>query len=295
MKNKDNSQNRERRVLFVDDEPNIIDVVRKFFKLFNIDASFAKDGFEAIGLCKKHKFRVVFIDYLMPGKNGLETAKIIREILPDAYIVLISGWWTQFAEYELKPFDEILGKPFELASLVNIIDRVEKKECVPALTFAKITFEFNQWRFTIIGNRTDIAYIGIPDRFHPLFQKRLRIMDDPSPLERFVIELGEYFQGNRKAFSYRPTFLHGTDFQKFVWNNLARIPYGETITYSNFASMLGLDKACARAVGNACAKNPVPIVAPCHRVIRSDGSLGGYSLGIELKRFLLELERKNRN
>lgn len=88
--------------------------------------------------------------------------------------------------------------------------------------------------------------------------------------------------------------LAGTDFQIKVWNELKKIPRGETKTYKEIAKTLGNPKA-ARAVANACARNPHPITIPCHRVIRSDGGLGGYSGegGVEKKRLLLENEKNN--
>ena len=88
--------------------------------------------------------------------------------------------------------------------------------------------------------------------------------------------------------------LEGTAFQIKVWNELNKIPSGETKTYKEIAKVLGNPKA-ARAVANACARNPYPITIPCHRVIRSDGGLGGYSGkgGVEAKRQLLENEKNN--
>ena len=85
--------------------------------------------------------------------------------------------------------------------------------------------------------------------------------------------------------------LEGTEFQIKVWNELKKIPIGETKTYKEIAKLIGSPKA-ARAVANACGKNPYPITIPCHRVVRSDGSLGGFSSigGIKLKKRLLKLE-----
>ena len=89
--------------------------------------------------------------------------------------------------------------------------------------------------------------------------------------------------------------LEGTDFQIKVWNELNKIPSGETKTYKEIAELIGYPKA-ARAVANACGKNPYPITIPCHRVIRSDGGLGGYSGegGVEKKRLLLANEQNKR-
>ncbi len=89
--------------------------------------------------------------------------------------------------------------------------------------------------------------------------------------------------------------LEGTGFQITVWNELNKIPSGETKTYKEIAELIGYPKA-ARAVANACGKNPYPITIPCHRVIRSDGGLGGYSGegGVEKKRLLIENEKNKR-
>ena len=87
-----------------------------------------------------------------------------------------------------------------------------------------------------------------------------------------------------------PLDLRGTDFQIKVWTALREIPIGETRSYSDLAEMVGLPRA-VRAVANACASNPVPLILPCHRVIRKDGSLGGYGLGLPRKRLLLAKER----
>ena len=85
-----------------------------------------------------------------------------------------------------------------------------------------------------------------------------------------------------------------TDFQKLVWAQIDKIPYGTTITYKEIAKKIGKPKA-ARAVANACGQNPDPIIRPCHRVICSDGKIGGYSApgGAEMKKKLLEDEQKN--
>lgn len=88
-----------------------------------------------------------------------------------------------------------------------------------------------------------------------------------------------------------PYYAHGSDFQRCVWQALEKIPHGETRTYSDIAVAIGKPKAY-RAVANACGANPIPLLIPCHRVIRQDGSLGGYNLGIELKKKLLKLESK---
>jgi methylated-DNA-[protein]-cysteine S-methyltransferase len=109
---------------------------------------------------------------------------------------------------------------------------------------------------------------------------------------RFLTELEGYFSGSLRDFS-TPANPSGTPFQQRVWRLVSRIPYGKTRSYGDVASELGIPKG-PRAVGQANARNPVPLLIPCHRVIASGGGLGGYSAGIEKKRFLLEWERGSR-
>jgi methylated-DNA-[protein]-cysteine S-methyltransferase len=102
-------------------------------------------------------------------------------------------------------------------------------------------------------------------------------------------QLDEFFAGQRTTFDL-PTAPAGTEFQKRVWAELTRIPYGETISYAELARRVGSEGA-ARAVGRANATNPIAVVVPCHRVIGADGSLTGYAYGVELKRSLLDFEK----
>jgi methylated-DNA-[protein]-cysteine S-methyltransferase len=101
-------------------------------------------------------------------------------------------------------------------------------------------------------------------------------------------QLEEYFAGTRKQFDLPLEFL-GTEFQKRVWSELLTIPYGETRTYGEIAAKLG-DPNRMRAVGAANGRNPISIVAPCHRVIGADGSLTGFAGGLKAKAHLLNLE-----
>lgn len=103
-------------------------------------------------------------------------------------------------------------------------------------------------------------------------------------------QLTEYFAGEHTEFDF-PYKYAGTDFQQTVWEQLRRIPYGQTRSYKQVAVSIGKPNAC-RAVASACGKNPIMFVVPCHRVVSSDGSLGGFSAGIELKAELLVLEAK---
>ena len=98
-----------------------------------------------------------------------------------------------------------------------------------------------------------------------------------------------YFEGQSLNL---PVDVTGTDFQKRVWTALQNIPYGETRSYQDIAQEIGNPKA-VRAVANACASNPVPLIIPCHRVVRKDGGIGGYGMGIDKKEYLLAMERTN--
>ncbi|MDA8387175.1 MAG: methylated-DNA--[protein]-cysteine S-methyltransferase [Nitrospiraceae bacterium] len=102
-------------------------------------------------------------------------------------------------------------------------------------------------------------------------------------------EFRKYFEGALDAFTYPLAPLDGTAFERGIWLALREIPYGQTRSYKWLAARAGHPGA-ARAAGRALAKNPLPIVLPCHRVIESDGSLGGYSPELAIKRRLLEAE-----
>ncbi len=110
-------------------------------------------------------------------------------------------------------------------------------------------------------------------------------------LERAKVEILEYFSGRRKRFTL-PVNPQGTEYQKKVWRSLMEIPYGDIRTYSWVSEIAG---GSPRSAGNALGANPIPIIIPCHRVLRKDGSIGGYSSGVEIKRYLLELERLHLN
>ena len=103
-------------------------------------------------------------------------------------------------------------------------------------------------------------------------------------------QLKKYFEGKRTKFEI-PLNPKGTEFMKKVWKELLNIPYGEVRTYKEIAEKIGNSKA-SRAVGMANNKNPIPIIIPCHRVIGSNNKLVGYALGLDMKKYLLDLERK---
>ncbi|MDH4121220.1 MAG: methylated-DNA--[protein]-cysteine S-methyltransferase [Deltaproteobacteria bacterium] len=112
-------------------------------------------------------------------------------------------------------------------------------------------------------------------------------IENPAGFVEGVRQIGEYFAGKRRAFQL-PLAPQGTPFQRQVWQELSRIPHGQTMTYGALAARIGQPSA-ARAVGGANGANPLPLLIPCHRVVAGNG-LGGYSSGLEIKRFLLNLE-----
>ena len=114
--------------------------------------------------------------------------------------------------------------------------------------------------------------------------------EDPAaaPFAECARQIREYLDGKRRSFDL-PLAPEGTDFQRRVWIEIARIPFGETITYAELARRAGA-AGSARATGAATGRNPLSIVVPCHRVVGSDGSLTGYAGGIERKTRLLEIE-----
>jgi methylated-DNA-[protein]-cysteine S-methyltransferase len=106
-----------------------------------------------------------------------------------------------------------------------------------------------------------------------------------------VDELVEYFAGRRTSFSVPVRMVGGSEFERAVWGEIAKIRYGEMLTYGAIAAALG-DPGLARAVGMACNHNPVPVIVPCHRVVGAGGKMVGFGGGIDRKRRLLELEAR---
>ncbi len=139
-----------------------------------------------------------------------------------------------------------------------------------------------------------IAFIGWNKDEIEIFAKKLKLkpVEASTPLlAQCIKQLGEYFDGTRHEFSL-PLHLSGTDYQIKAWEELKKIPYGETISYGQQAGRMGNAKA-SRAVAGANHNNPVSIVVPCHRVINADGTLGGYASGTHIKQYLLDLEKGN--
>lgn len=114
--------------------------------------------------------------------------------------------------------------------------------------------------------------------------------EDPRCLSDALLQLKQYFAGTRREFDLELA-PQGTPFQQRTWQELRAIPFGSTASYGAIAQRIGNPKAC-RAVGMANSRNPIPIIIPCHRVIGKDGSLTGFSGGLDVKKQLLDLEHR---
>lgn len=114
---------------------------------------------------------------------------------------------------------------------------------------------------------------------------------ETAAIDMAIQQISEYLEGKRKDFSI-PLRIEGSLFRTKVWEELKKIPYGETVTYAELARRIGSPKAF-RAVANACGANPCPIIIPCHRVVASGGKTGGYTGGLDIKLTLLEIEKQN--
>ncbi len=132
---------------------------------------------------------------------------------------------------------------------------------------------------------TALTHIWLPGWAPP---RRPDTLEAGTVMAGALQQLSEYFEGRRRAFDL-PMALSGTTFQCEVWEALADIPYGSTVSYAELAAMVGRPRAF-RAVGQANGANPIPIVLPCHRVLASGGRIGGYGGGLAMKRHLLDLE-----
>jgi len=119
--------------------------------------------------------------------------------------------------------------------------------------------------------------------------KGAKLSRDDKALRQFAAQLTKYFQGDKVHFNVELDLSTGTPFQQAVWKAVRKVPYGSLVSYKKIAQEIGNQRA-ARAVGNALGANPIPIVVPCHRVIRKDGALGGFTGGIRWKKKLIELE-----
>jgi methylated-DNA-[protein]-cysteine S-methyltransferase len=151
-------------------------------------------------------------------------------------------------------------------------------------TYVHKPFESPVGKLTLVGSDDGLAAI-LWENDDPT---QVPLMEDHPVLLEAERQLREYFAGHRKVFDLNLDFA-GTDFQRRVWSALLTIPYGETRSYIQIARQIGRPDA-VRAVGAANGRNPIPIIAPCHRVIGANGSLVGFAAGLGIKAALLALE-----
>lgn len=154
---------------------------------------------------------------------------------------------------------------------------------MPRLSYVSLASPIGDLR--LVASPNGLRRIDLP----PAGEPESTWVEESTPiLAEVVRQLTEYFAGDRRTFDL-PLEPEGTDFQLSVWKVLRAIPFGQTISYGEQARRLG-DANKARAVGSANGRNPLPIVVPCHRVVGADGSLTGFSGGVDAKRWLLEHE-----
>lgn len=151
-----------------------------------------------------------------------------------------------------------------------------------------MTIETNVGRFAAEFSDHGLASLCLRDAGQAVKQSGRR--RPPAGAKALAKQLRRYAAGRGKKFTVPLDLSCGTVFQQRVWRALLKIPYGETRTYAWVARQIGKPRA-ARAVGAACGANPIGVIVPCHRVIASDGSLGGYTGGLAIKKRLLRLER----
>jgi methylated-DNA-[protein]-cysteine S-methyltransferase len=146
----------------------------------------------------------------------------------------------------------------------------------------------------ILGSRVGLLRATLPQRSATETQQRLsdstnHAVRSPQLCEDLMERFRAYFAGHKVGFADKLDLSGATPFQREVWETTRLIPYGETKSYTWVAEQIKKPKA-VRAVGQALGKNPLPVIIPCHRVLASNGGLGGFSGGLEMKRFLLHLE-----
>ena len=151
-----------------------------------------------------------------------------------------------------------------------------------AETLHYFTYESSIGPLTLVASDSGLVELAFGRK------KRANCVEDPKRLAKYRKQLDEYFAGKREEFTL-PLDIRGTDFQKRCWQQLLKIPYGQTRSYRQIAEAVG-NRNAVRAVGLANGQNPIAIIVPCHRVIASDGTLCGYGGGLNLKEELLRLE-----
>ncbi|GGN25151.1 methylated-DNA-[protein]-cysteine S-methyltransferase [Actinoplanes campanulatus] len=138
---------------------------------------------------------------------------------------------------------------------------------------------------------TPIGPLGVTVDGPAVVGVRFAARPGPSTEHPAVEQLRDYFSGTLTDFTVPFELRGGSEFERAVWGEIAKIPYGEMITYGAIATALG-DPGAARAVGTACNRNPIPVIVPCHRVVGAGGKMVGFGGGLDRKRILLEIEAR---
>lgn len=174
---------------------------------------------------------------------------------------------------------------------------MEEIQRLNALSYAKLELDSNDYLWLVASNE-GLVYVDTEKQaIHDILnildkEQRFEWKENSEVIDMYGKQIKEYFAGHRKTFDFELDLLVGSPFQRSVWAQLERIPYGETRTYSDIAEMLGQPQSY-RAVANAVGKNPLCIVIPCHRVLTKSGDIGGYRGGVALKKRLLQIEQEN--
>lgn len=189
-----------------------------------------------------------------------------------------------------------LSTPADDAVLARLHDRLVTQAAAEGiLDVAYTVVDSPVGRLLLAATDKGLVRVAYAREDHDLVLEELgrklsaRILRAPARLDRVARELAEYFAGDRRTFDLDLDLSLSHGFRQLVQRHLPAIGYGQTRSYGEVAMLVGNPKAI-RAVGTACATNPLPVVVPCHRVLRADGSLGGYIGGTEAKSTLLHLE-----
>jgi methylated-DNA-[protein]-cysteine S-methyltransferase len=180
--------------------------------------------------------------------------------------------------------DALRARLAAAAAAEGVLDVAYRTLDTPVGTLLLAATELGLVRVAYASENHDTVLQALADRISP------RILNTPARLDATATEFDEYFAGRRHRFDLPLDWRLATGFRSTVLHHLASdLAYGQTASYSTVAQLAGHPKA-ARAVGTACATNPLPVVVPCHRVVRANGSIGGYIGGSDAKRTLLILE-----
>ncbi len=183
--------------------------------------------------------------------------------------------------------DRLHGQLVTKAKAEGLLDLAYRTIESPYGDFLVVVSPDGLMRVAFEGEDHDAVLAGLSNTVSP------RILSDTAGTEVVARQFGEYFAGRRREFDLSVDLKLVQGFRRNVLEHLLSVPYGETATYTSLAAAAGSPRA-VRAVGSACATNPVPIVVPCHRVVRSDGSTGQYRGGADTKVALLKMEAGSR-